>query len=138
MIEKRPSGLSLHYRRYWLTVGVGLILLLLYGSLAPAKALPPMSGSDKFWHAGTYFIVMAYFCQLYAGVRARALIGAALIVLGVAIEFIQPYVNRQFDWFDALANTGGIFAALLVSSSPLSRVIIWVDQQLKRRVTRPL
>ena len=138
MIMKRPSGLSLHYRRYWLAVGVGLILLLLYGSLAPAKVLPPMSGSDKLWHAGTYFIAMAYFCQLYAGVRARALIGAALIALGVAIEFIQPYVNRQFDWFDALANTGGIFAALLVSLSPFSELIRWVDQRLKLRMSRPL
>lgn len=134
MIGKRHSGPTLYYRRYWLAVGVGLILLLLYGALAPAKALAPLSGSDKFWHAATYFIVMAYFSQLYAGVRARALIGAALIALGITIEFIQPYANRQCDWFDALANSIGVFSALAVSLSPFSQIITWVDGQLKRRM----
>ena len=117
-------------------IGVGLVLMLLYGSLAPAKALPPMSGSDKFWHAATYFIVMAYFSQLFAGVRARASIGAALIALGVAIEFTQPYFNRQFDWFDALANAGGVFVGLGLSFPPLDRMVASVDGFMKRRLAR--
>ena len=134
MIEKQHSDAILHYRRWWVVVGVALILLLLYGSLAPAKALPPMSGSDKFWHAATYFIVTAYFSQLYSGIRERVLVAAALIALGVAIEFIQPYFNRQFDWFDALANSVGVFAALGVSLTPFRQIVARVDGELKRMV----
>ena len=122
---------SLAYQRLWLAIGVLLILLLLYGSLAPAKALPPLAGSDKFWHAGTYFVVMAYFSQIYTPIRTRLLIAVALIAVGVVIEFIQPYVNRQFDWFDALANSVGVVAALLMSLSPLGSILRYVDDRLK-------
>lgn len=134
MIEPRRSDSTLHYRRWWVAVGASLILLLLYGSLAPAKALPQLSGSDKIWHAGTYFIVMAYFSQIYSTVRTRALIGAALIALGIAIEFIQPYVNRHFDWLDALANSIGVFAGIAVSLSPFSKIIARLDGLVKRRI----
>ena len=136
MIQKRRHFTTLHFRHFWVMIGVCLVLLLLYGSLAPAKALPPMLGSDKFWHATTYFIVMVYFSQLFDGVRARALIGAALIALGVAIEFIQPYFNRQFDWFDALANAGGVFVGLGLSFPPLDRMVASVDGFLKQRLAR--
>ena len=122
---------SLTYQGLWLAIGLSLVLLLLYGSLAPAKALPPLGGSDKFWHAGTYFVVMAYFSQMYAPMRARLLIAAALIALGVTIEFIQPYVNRQFDWFDALANSVGVVAAFLLSLSPLGLILRYFDDRLK-------
>ena len=114
MLASRPPATALAYKNLWLLIGGALVVLLLYGSLAPAKALPPLGGSDKLWHAGTYFVVMAYFSQMYAPMRARLLIAAALIALGVAIEFTQPYVNRAFDWFDALANGAGVVAAFLV------------------------
>lgn len=132
MMENRLPKPALRYHRWWVLIGIGLVLLLLYGSLAPANALPQLSGSDKVWHAGTYFIVMAYFSQIYAGVRARALIGAAFIALGIAVEFIQPYVNRHFDWLDALANSLGVFAGLAVSLSPLNEIITRIDGLLKR------
>lgn len=127
-----PPSSGLAYQGLWLAIGASLILLLLYGSLAPAKALPPLGGSDKFWHAGTYFVVMAYFSQIYAPLRARLLIAVALISLGVSIEFIQPYVNRQFDWFDALANSVGVAAAFLLSLSPLGSTLRNIDSRLKR------
>lgn len=132
MIENRHPRSALHYHRGWVLIGTGLVLLLLYGSLAPAKALPQLSGSDKVWHAGTYLIVMAYFSQIYKGVRTRALIGTAFIALGIAIEFIQPYVNRQFDWLDALANSLGVVTGLAVSLSPLNEIIARVDVLLQR------
>ncbi len=121
---------SLTYRRLWLAIGISLVFLLVYGSLVPATALPPIGGSDKFWHAGTYFVVTVYFSQIYAPLRARLLIAAALIALGVTIEFIQPYVNRQFDWFDALANSVGVAAGFLMSLSPLRSMLSYVDGRL--------
>ena len=101
---------------------------------------PPESGLSyqNLWiaigiaHAGTYFVVMAYFSQLYAPLRKRFVIAAALIALGVAIEFIQPYVNRQFDWFDALANCVGVLAAFLMNLSPLGSILRHVDRHLTR------
>ena len=130
MLASRPPATALAYKKLWLLIGGALVVLLLYGSLAPAKALPPLGGSDKLWHAGTYFVVMAYFSQMYAPLRSQLLIAAALIALGVTIEFIQPYVNRQFDWFDALANCLGVVAALLLSLSPLGLILRYFDDHL--------
>ena len=130
MLASRPPATALAYKKLWLLIGGALVVLLLYGSLAPAKALPPLAGSDKLWHAGSYFVAMAYFSQIYWRVSERLLIAAALIALGVAIEFIQPYVNREFDWFDALANGVGVVAALLLSLSPLSSILRYVDDRL--------
>ena len=127
-----PRNSLLKFHRLWLAIGAALIVLLLYGSLAPAKAMPPLGGSDKFWHAATYFVVMAYFSQIYPALRSRVWIALALVALGVLIEFIQPFVNRQFDWFDALANAVGVIAALLVSLSPLGFVLLWMDARLHR------
>jgi hypothetical protein len=128
-ISVRKSELA--YQRLWLAIGISLVLVLVYGSLTPARALPPIGGSDKFWHAATYFVVMGYFAQVFAAVRTRLLIATALIALGVTIEFIQPYVNRHFDWFDALANGLGVALALPVSLSPLGSVLRDVDHRLQ-------
>ena len=130
MLASRPPATALVYKKLWLLIGGALVVLLLYGSLAPAKALPPLGGSDKLWHAGSYFVLMAYFSQIYWRVSERLLIAAALIALGVAIEFIQPYVNREFDWFDALANGVGVLVAFLLSLSPLSSILQYVDDRL--------
>jgi VanZ family protein len=113
-------------------MGAFLVVLLLYGSLAPAKALPPLGESDKLWHAGTYFVVMAYFSQIYVPLRMRLVVAVALIALGVGIEFIQPYFNRQFDWHDAFANGVGVAGALLISLSPLGLILRHVDSRLQR------
>ena len=126
------SRSALKFHRLWFAIGIALILLLLYGSLAPAKALPPLGGSDKFWHTATYFVVMAYFSQVYFALRSRLWIAASLIALGVLIEFIQPFVNRNFDWFDALANTIGVAAALAVSLSPVGSLLMLLDDRLHR------
>ena len=131
MLASRPPATALAYKKLWLLIGGALVVLLLYGSLAPAKALPPLGGSDKLWHAGSYFVAMAYFSQIYWRVSARLLIAAALIALGVTIEFLQPYVNREFDWFDALANGAGVVVAFLLSLSPLSSILRYVDDRLK-------
>ena len=131
MLASRPPATALAYKKLWLLIGGALVVLLLYGSLAPAKALPPLGGSDKLWHSGSYFVVMAYFSQIYWRVSERFLIAAALIALGVAIEFIQPYVNREFDWFDALANGAGVVVAFLLSLSALSSILRYVDDRLK-------
>ena len=130
MLASRPPATAFAYKKLWLLIGGALVVLLLYGSLAPAKALPPLGGSDKLWHSGSYFVVMAYFSQIYWRVSQRLLIAAALIAHGVAIEFIQPYVNREFDWFDALANGAGVVAAFLLSLSPLSSILRYVDDRL--------
>lgn len=124
---------NLKFHRLWLALGIGLVALLLYGSLAPAQALPSLGGSDKLWHGACYAVVMAYFSQIYGSLKSRIYMALGLIALGVIIEFIQPYVNRNFDWFDALANAMGVSAALAASFSPLNNLLRWVDDRLKKR-----
>jgi len=37
-----------------------------------------------------------------------------LILQGVLIEIIQPYVNRFFEWYDILANSFGVVLGYLI------------------------
>jgi hypothetical protein len=127
----RPS--TLHFRYLWWAIGIALLALLIYGSLAPAKALPPLGPNDKILHSFAYFSVMTWFAQMYAPLRTRFAIALALVALGIVIEFIQPYVNRQFDWYDALANARGVALAFILSLTPLRGTLAFVETRLRRR-----
>lgn len=126
----------LAFQNLWLGLGVVLIALLLYGSLAPPQVLPAIGESDKVWHGACYAVVMAYLSQVYRSLGSRVGIALTLIALGIVIEFIQPYVNRSFDWGDALANGIGVAVALTLSFSPLNRLLPYVDERLKRSFGR--
>lgn len=128
--DTHPS--TLHYQHLWWGIGVSLLLLLIYGSLAPAIAMPPIGENDKIAHGFAYFAVMTWFAQLFAPLRSRCAIALALAALGVCIEFIQPYVNRNFDWYDALANAEGVALAFVLSMTPLRGTLAYIDLKLRR------
>lgn len=130
-----PPEFRLHYHSVWWAIGVCLFLLLLYGSLAPAAVMPPVGSNDKIAHSFAYFSVMIWFAQMFAPLRTRCAVALVLIAMGIAIEFIQPYVNRHFDWYDALANAEGVAVGLILSLTPLRRTLAYIDQQLRQRAS---
>jgi hypothetical protein len=131
-----PSATSpstFHFLRFWWAIGIALLLLLVYGSLAPPSALPPLGQNDKILHGLAYFSVMTWFGQMFPSLRTRYAVALGLILLGIVIEFIQPYVSRQFDWHDALVNAEGVALALVLSLTPLRGTLARIDRQLQRR-----
>jgi hypothetical protein len=89
---------------------VALVLTLFLGSLIAVLTLAPVSaasvpGSDKLHH------VLGFAALSFPLPFARPKL-ALPIVLGVAtyggmIELIQPYVGRQAEWGDFLADVAG-------------------------------
>ena len=95
-------------RRGWFLAGLALVATVVWLSLVPIPS-PPVAHADKVEHLGTYGTLMLWFAQLGGPARRRAVTAAALVALGVGIEFLQdltPY--RMMDPLDMLANTVGV------------------------------
>lgn len=132
-MQSATSPSTFYFRSAWSAIGIALLLLLVYGSLAPAAVMPPLGANDKIFHGLAYFSMMTWFAQMYASLRTRCAVALTLVALGIAIEFIQPYVNRQFDWYDMLANAEGVALALMLSLTPLRGTLAYIDLKLRRR-----
>ena len=104
--------LRLHF--LWLTIGLLLVSLVVYFSLSPKPPinLHAIKFGDKFSHVFAYGVLMGWFAQLYRTRLQRAGILAALIGLGILLEFLQGYGGiRTWSIADMAANTLG--AALM-------------------------
>jgi hypothetical protein len=56
----------------WLTVGFGLVLLVIVASLIPNPPNPAeFKGSDKLEHFAAYAFMMLWFAQIYTRNRVR-------------------------------------------------------------------
>ena len=88
----------------WAAAIVGL-------SLAPTS--PQVGGlvPDKLAHFVAYAVLMACFCLLYRGKKARLAYGVLWIGMGVAVEFAQATTTyRSFELADMAANALGVAA----------------------------
>jgi VanZ family protein len=108
-----------------LTLGWAVVALIIYLSLTPHPPSINVEQGDKLGHALAYATAMFWFAQLYvrSAVRLRYAIG--FILLGVALEFIQAHVGRDFEVADMAADAVGVAlgwaGALVVRLEPLGR-----------------
>jgi VanZ family protein len=122
--------LPLRYPWIWAGLGWALVIGVVVGSLVPGNMLPRVSVSDKFEHAGAYFLLMIWFAGLYRR-QVHPMIAVALLVLGAALDLLQGTTKtRTFDLYDIAADAGGILAGLVISFWLLEG---WC-QRLERRV----
>ncbi len=104
--QRSTANHPLVHRPLWLTIGWGLVLLVIYLSLAPATELPEVRYDDKFGHLLAYFTLMAWFAQLYT--RSAPLV-LALLTLGASLEIVQGVSGyRDMAAADMLANAAGV------------------------------
>ncbi|MDD4882575.1 MAG: VanZ family protein [Gallionellaceae bacterium] len=104
---------TLSYRRLWLAIGWGLVLLVIVLSLIPAPQLPKVGFNDKIEHMLAYFSLMAWFGQIY-GARLKPVL--ALLALGATLEVLQGLSGyREMSGLDMLANTAGVTLGWLFS-----------------------
>ncbi len=110
----------LRFHSWWLTVGWGLVLGVVYSSLTPNPVdVSPLVLGDKLAHFGAYLVLMLWFAQLYARRRHRIIAGW-LVLLGVVLEVVQGGLGyRTFDLADMLANALGVVAAWWLAATPL-------------------
>jgi VanZ family protein len=84
----------------------GLVaMVVIVGSLTPSQSLPVQTWPDKVLHLQAYFALVLPVCMARAG--AWRWVVPLAVVLGGAIELVQPTVGRSADWLDLGANTLG-------------------------------
>lgn len=96
-----------------------LMVCIALASLTPLPELPA-PGSDKLHH----FIAYGLLALPVSLVSPKSLWYwlVIFVVFGGAIELVQPYVNRYGEWFDWVANIGGIFIGFFLAR--MTRIVI--------------
>ncbi len=121
---------SLRYRGVWILIGWGLVAYTVYASLSTSPPEGPGWLSDKMAHGLTYFVLAAWFAALYPPGN-YPMIGAGLLVLGIALEFLQARTGYRYaELADALANLAGIMTGLAFGWASRGRWLAWFDQRL--------
>ena len=119
--------------KLWLGIWIfGLLLCVLLSVIAPPAVSVDVSNSDKVGHFLAYGTLSAWAVMLFQQKRTWILCAAALIFLGIAMEFAQGYLTttRMMDWRDALANTMGVGLGSCVSLLPVQAWLLRIDRKL--------
>ncbi|MBI3223364.1 MAG: VanZ family protein [Nitrosomonadales bacterium] len=119
----------LQYRSAWLAAGWLLVSLVIYLSLTPHPPEPlSFNHADKLEHGLAYASLSLWFCQIYLAVRQRAIVVAALVMMGVALEFMQGASGyRMFEAADMIANSCGVLFGFLLARTRLGRVFVLIE-----------
>jgi VanZ family protein len=104
-----------HLKQYpshanWLSLMIASAIIVL--SLTPLPQLPDVPGSDKTHHLIAY-AALAIPAAIATPSRLWAF-AVLYILMGGAIEIIQPYVNRYGEWLDFIANVSGVVIGSLI------------------------
>ena len=131
----RHFGRSLkpfHYPRAWMVLWILAIAIVVAGELLPGKDLPSLSMSDKSEHFIAYALLSATAVQLFARRLSWAFVCLLLVLMGIALEFLQGAMGlgRSMDRYDALANSIGVLIGLATAFTPLRDVLLWIDRRL--------
>jgi VanZ family protein len=100
---------------------IGLIVVITL-SVMPSAPLPDMDVSDKLGHMAAYTALAVVGGMAFRGRSALWILAAALVLLGMGLEFVQEFVpGRTPSGYDMLANVVGI---ALGSAAVISRNLI--------------
>ena len=103
-------------RRWWLGIGWLGVALVIYLSLMRNPPQIDIAQSDKVEHAAAYALLMCWFAQVSLALDRRVLIAAALVALGIAIEYAQRATGyRSFEYLDMVADAVGVALGWLLA-----------------------
>ena len=103
-------------RRAWLiVVWIGVIIVTIL-SLVPHPPELEVAQGDKIQHFLAYGSLMLWFAQVRIDLHARLVTGAALVAMGVGLEFAQSLTGfRLYSYADMAANTTGVVLGWLAA-----------------------
>ncbi len=131
-MESRAA--PLRFKRLWITIGMGFVLLVIYLSLTPD---PPDLGAPeglKIGHVLAYCWLMLWFAQIQRPTRDRLLLAATLCALGVALEYLQGMTDyRGFEYSDMLINSAGVGLGLALARTPLQNGLRSLEEIIPTR-----
>lgn len=123
----------LRYYNLWLSLGWLLVLMICYLSLIsnPPGIDIELKYIDKLGHFFSYFILMAWFAQLYKTSRSRLFYVMLFIFIGLILEVLQGLGGiRFFEYSDMLANTLGIAIAWLTTRGKLKNLLVSFEKKI--------
>lgn len=95
-------------RRAAVLLGWALVAAIVWLSLTPSPPSIDIDQSDKLGHAFAYACAMFWFAQLYLRSAVRVRYALGLVALGIALEFVQGWVGRDFELADMAADAFGV------------------------------
>ena len=129
-------GVSAAHERFWIACGFGFVLLVIYLSVTPNPLPVPSIGHYKTGHIVAYFWVMLWFAQVRRSLATRFVIGILLIALGVALEYVQRWVGRDFAYSDMVDDAIGVAAGYLLALTPLGSLFARFENRLQGAAPR--
>ena len=110
-------------RAAWLLAIVAVIVgSLLPPDSAPIRTLDQLPFSDKFDHLAMY-AVLAFLPALHEESKLVWWMAIGAVGLGIALEFVQLYVGRDFEIGDMVADAVGVAVGLAVGLPLRKRVL---------------
>ena len=122
----KPFRRPLLWSVLWCMAVASVVVL----SLMPMPDLGDLpEHSDKFEHFITYAVLACGAVQLYPRWRSLLVVGVALVLMGIGLEYAQRALTttRMMDRADALANTLGVIAGLAVQLTPFRDALLRFD-----------
>jgi len=120
----------LRLAKVWLPLGWFSVCMLIYQSLNPSPPeLPEWPMADKLAHFAAYSWIMLWFGFIYRPGRKYLAHGLGLILLGVALEFMQGAGGyRSMEASDACFNALGVLAGWLLGCTRLSSALLRAER----------
>jgi VanZ family protein len=84
----------------------------------------------KTGHILAYAWLMFWFSQIYRRPAQRVVLGAAFLALGVALEYIQGWVGRDFAYTDMRDDGIGIAIGAALAATPLGGALAIIERWL--------
>ncbi len=131
MFAKAVPDLKLRF--LWLTIGYGLVALVVFLSLtsSPVDMEMGLPYEDKVFHAFAYFILMAWFSQIYHDKFQRNMIAVIFVFMGMTLEYLQGYdPNRYFEFADMIANIIGIALGFSIALTGAKNTLLNIEKVL--------
>ena len=124
---------QLRFRRWWLALGVLMVLFITAICLLPDRDLPKVNLWDKAEHAIAFGSLAFWFGSIM--VRPDLpWVGIAVVIFGGLIEIAQGTMGwgRDADWRDLLADAVGVALGVALVLTPLGRWASWFEAWVQK------
>ncbi|HSN19412.1 MAG TPA: hypothetical protein VLS49_01970 [Usitatibacter sp.] len=124
---RREMDSLLKHKRFWILCGAAFVALVVYLSLTPHPLDVPSVYDLKTGHMLAYAWLMFWFSQIYRRPWQRVGFALGFLALGVALEYVQGWVGRDFAYTDMRDDGFGIAIGALLALTPLGGTLAMIE-----------
>ena len=121
----------LKHKRLWIVAGSGFVLLVIYLSLTPKPLNVPKWHELNIGHMMAYAWLMFWFSQVFRRPGQRAALAAAFWAMGIALEYIQGMIGRDFSYLDMRDDGIGLVIGAILAMTPLGNSLAMIEAWLE-------